>query len=347
MSIRNLSDTNPAAPSGKRNAKFQISAPYDDGTGRILRDISANYDPVGSVQSKVANYSAAIADHGTMIVFNGSSLQYALANPVPSSVWFVAVRNDNATALTIFRNGRTIDGAAADISLNQNDSAFIFSDGTNYHTVRGSSGGGTWGSITGTLSAQSDLWTALLAAASTAVWGSITGTLSSQSDLNSALALKAPLASPALTGTPTAPTAGAGTNTTQLASTAFVQAALGHVIGAGFLGNPAAGQTIFGYTVELPSGFTTITFAANFAGCAGNVLANPGSTQTFTVKKRHSGVSTNIGTFAVDSSGNFTFTTTSGATQTAVNGDLLYIDAPNPIDGTIAGIFATFVATRS
>lgn len=36
------------------------------------------------------------------------------------------------------------------------------------------------------------------------------------------LALKAPLASPALTGTPTAPTAAAGTNTTQIATTAFV-----------------------------------------------------------------------------------------------------------------------------
>lgn len=38
------------------------------------------------------------------------------------------------------------------------------------------------------------------------------------------LAAKAPLASPALTGTPTAPTAVAGTNTTQLATTAFVLA---------------------------------------------------------------------------------------------------------------------------
>lgn len=35
---------------------------------------------------------------------------------------------------------------------------------------------------------------------------------------------RAPLASPALTGTPTAPTAATGTNTTQLATTAFVQA---------------------------------------------------------------------------------------------------------------------------
>jgi hypothetical protein len=38
------------------------------------------------------------------------------------------------------------------------------------------------------------------------------------------LAAKAPLASPALTGTPTAPTAAVGTNTTQVATTAFVNA---------------------------------------------------------------------------------------------------------------------------
>lgn len=41
-----------------------------------------------------------------------------------------------------------------------------------------------------------------------------------------ALDLKAPLASPALTGTPTAPTAAPGTNTTQISTTAFVQAAV-------------------------------------------------------------------------------------------------------------------------
>lgn len=40
------------------------------------------------------------------------------------------------------------------------------------------------------------------------------------------LALKAPLASPALSGVPTAPTAAGGTNTTQIATTAFVTAAL-------------------------------------------------------------------------------------------------------------------------
>ncbi len=48
----------------------------------------------------------------------------------------------------------------------------------------------------------------------------------SDADLAAALADKAPLLSPALAGTPTAPTAAPGTSTTQIASTAFVAAAV-------------------------------------------------------------------------------------------------------------------------
>jgi hypothetical protein len=49
---------------------------------------------------------------------------------------------------------------------------------------------------------------------------------------DSVVASKAPLASPALTGTPTAPTASAGTNTTQIATTAFVKSEVDAVIAA-------------------------------------------------------------------------------------------------------------------
>jgi len=60
--------------------------------------------------------------------------------------------------------------------------------------------------------------------------GAVTLTHSDISDwaatISAALTPYAPLASPALTGSPTAPTASAGTNTTQVATTAFVQAAL-------------------------------------------------------------------------------------------------------------------------
>ena len=63
-------------------------------------------------------------------------------------------------------------------------------------------------------------------AVASVAWGAITGTLASQTDLQSALNLKANLASPTLTGTPAAPTASGGTNTTQIATTAFVQSAV-------------------------------------------------------------------------------------------------------------------------
>ena len=47
---------------------------------------------------------------------------------------------------------------------------------------------------------------------------------------SSAASTYAPLASPALTGTPTAPTAGSSTNTTQIATTAFVQTAVSNLV---------------------------------------------------------------------------------------------------------------------
>ena len=59
-------------------------------------------------------------------------------------------------------------------------------------------------------------------------FASITGQPSDNTNLNAALNLKANLASPAFTGTPTAPTATTGTKNTQIATTAFVQDAISH-----------------------------------------------------------------------------------------------------------------------
>jgi hypothetical protein len=58
-----------------------------------------------------------------------------------------------------------------------------------------------------------------------------THAISEVTNLQTSLNLKANLASPALTGTPTAPTASSGVNTTQIATTAFVQNALTGVTG--------------------------------------------------------------------------------------------------------------------
>ena len=80
-------------------------------------------------------------------------------------------------------------------------------------------------------------------------WGAITGTLSDQTDLNTALGLKAPLASPTFTGTPSLPTGTiavtqtAGNSTTALATTAFVTTAdnlKANIASPTFTGNPTA-----------------------------------------------------------------------------------------------------------
>ena len=78
--------------------------------------------------------------------------------------------------------------------------------------------------------------------------------------INNALALKAPLASPALTGTPTAPTAAQTVNNTQIATTAFVKSALAALVGS----SPAALDTLNELAAALgndPNFATTMTNA--------------------------------------------------------------------------------------
>lgn len=68
----------------------------------------------------------------------------------------------------------------------------------------------------------------------------LTSDLAAKLDVTTASSTYAPLASPALTGTPTSPTASSGTNTTQIATTEFVQSAISAVVGAA----PAALDTL-------------------------------------------------------------------------------------------------------
>lgn len=94
--------------------------------------------------------------------------------------------------------------------------------------------------------------------------------------LVSDLAAKAPLASPALTGTPTAPTASAGTSTTQVATTAFATSAVATKTDSYTTQSKTATFTAapgFVYLIDSTSGAVVVTLpAANVAG------------QTFAVK---------------------------------------------------------------
>jgi hypothetical protein len=80
---------------------------------------------------------------------------------------------------------------------------------------------------------------------------------------------RAPLASPALTGTPTAPTAASGTNTTQIATTAFVASSV-------TAATPTASETVAGIvelaTTEEVTAGTDTTRAVTPAGLASLAL---------------------------------------------------------------------------
>lgn len=143
-------------------------------------------------------------------------------------------------------------------------------------TVTMAGGGGAWGDITGTLSDQTDLQSALDAKADQTyvddgldqsatyadnkvvqtITNGVTTTAPSEDAVFDALALKANIASPTLTGTPAAPTASVGTNTTQIATTAFGNANYWK-IGAAGASTVLTGVTNIGGAQNLNFGVTT------------------------------------------------------------------------------------------
>jgi hypothetical protein len=148
----------------------------------------ARFAPIGAGSGAAGSNSNPLMD-GTAAP--GTSTPYARADHVhPSDTSRAPLASP---ALTGMPTAPTV-GSASDSSTKLATTAFVQAA----IAAAGSGGGGTWGSIT--------------------------GTLSSQTDLAAALAALAPLASPALTGAPAAPTAAVDTNTTQLATTAFVLA---------------------------------------------------------------------------------------------------------------------------
>lgn len=88
------------------------------------------------------------------------------------------------------------------------------------------------------------------------------------SAIQTQLNTKAPLASPALTGVPTAPTAANGTSTTQIATTAFVQSAMP----AGFIGLWA------GSVASIPSGWALCNGANGTPDLRDRFVVGAGST---------------------------------------------------------------------
>lgn len=104
-----------------------------------------------------------------------------------------------------------------------------------------------------------------------------------------------------------------------------------------FIGQPPASQVLLLLTIARP-----VSFAANFAGSTGSVGTNPAATATFTVLKN----GTSIGTASISTGGVVTFTTSGGAAQSFVAGDVLEVTAPATQDTTLANVSITLVGSR-
>jgi hypothetical protein len=122
---------------------------FTDGTNYFTeRGIGGGSGSIGGVNLQATSYAILTADAGKLISFNSSSpITATLPASPPASPWFVAIENIGTGTLTVARNGNTIDSAASNLTLTQNQGVFIFSNGSAYYTQRGLSGVGTVTSV--------------------------------------------------------------------------------------------------------------------------------------------------------------------------------------------------------
>ncbi len=101
----------------------------------------------GFVKVKTTNYTAVQNDEGNLLSFNSSSAAtLTLPNPLPivgvltDSGWWIAIENIGTGPLTVSPNGATLDGGGS-LILFQNQGCLVFTDGSNFFTVRAASSG--------------------------------------------------------------------------------------------------------------------------------------------------------------------------------------------------------------
>jgi hypothetical protein len=297
-----FSSSSPAPDNGYQNAK-----PRDTAT-TPLDVISFEVPNTGGAAVKTANYTATDADCGKNLVFNSAStVTLTLPGSIPFGQWQIAYQNIGAGTLTVDRNGKNIDGAAANLTVAQNSGAAIYTDGTNYFTSRGSGGGSTtFGTDIATIDPTHQKVIGLnTVPLDTAV--SLTDGMTWQ--YNASTSKWVPVFDRA-----TRPV-------------------------SAVVGKPAAGQLVLIYTAE-----ATETFPANFAtpNSYGSCGVNPTSSAIYSVYKN----TTAVGTVTISTSGVFTFATTSGAAFTLNAGDRLTMVAPGSQDTTLADVGITLVGTR-
>jgi len=219
-------------------------------------------------QTTTTTGTGTIALSGTVTGFNtfsvigdGNTTYYAIVNTLAGE-WEVGYGTYTAAGTTLTRttvlessNGNALvnfSAGAKDVFVTYPAEKAVSLDASDNVVVGGSI---TASAFSGALSGNATTASALATARSIGLTGDVSGSanfdgsanisitatvaddshnhvISNVDGLQTALNAKAPLASPALTGTPTAPTAVAGTNTTQIATTSFVSTAVANLVDA-------------------------------------------------------------------------------------------------------------------
>lgn len=177
----------------------------------------------GKISNKTAAYTIVKTDQGSLIQVNSATaVTISLTAAATLTAGFIiGIKNIGAGTVTIDPAGSELIEGMATYSLISRESVVLSCTGTDFRIVAQYRIDGS--DLTGMTKAQVGL-------------SNVDNTADTAKPVSTAqqtaLNLKANLASPTFTGTPAAPTATTGTNTTQLATTAFVRATIDALIAA-------------------------------------------------------------------------------------------------------------------
>lgn len=259
----------PAALSSKISASEKAAANGVATLGGDGKIPSAQLPPVAITETFVVNSQAAMlaldAQEGDVAVRTDLSKSYILQSEpaselenwqellTPSDVVISVNGQTGAVSLTYTDVGaqQASDMLSAIAALTPSSSGFLVGNGSTWTVLTGSSVRSAAG--LGSMAVQNS--SSVTITGGSIAQAAVTG-------LEAALDAKAPLASPALTGNPTAPTQPAGNNSTRLATTAFVATAIANLINSA----PGALDTLAELAAALGGD-------ANFATTVTNALA--------------------------------------------------------------------------
>jgi len=242
---------------------------YDDAAGTLV--LSVDQTVISTVAARDAAITTALATAATDATSKSSAAQSAAeataatdattkANAAQAAA-IAAAATDATTKANAAKSGAEATAAAA-LSSHESDT-------TNVHGISDTSALATKSYVDTADALKANLasptFTGTVAGITKSMvgLGNVDNTADSAKPVSSAtqtaLDLKAPLASPALTGVPTAPTASAGTSTTQVATTAFVGTAVSNLVASA----PAALDTLNELATALGSDASFSTTVTN------------------------------------------------------------------------------------